>query len=103
MLTGGDKSASFGAHEDLFVANVRQDIEGATIKDFLARKGLEIVEIEKVSHQEARNASFKVQIKAEDKDKALNGDFWPYGVRFRIYRHYRKKEGQENRQRQFQD
>ena len=104
VITGGDKSTNFGAPEHLFVANVRQGIEGNTIVDYLKRKGLEAISIEKISHKEARNASFKLEIKAEDKDKVLTGDIWPYGVRVRVYRHQRfKKDDQDDRRNQFTD
>ena len=91
VVTGDDKSANFGANEVLFVANVRKDIDETTISDYLKRRKLEIVSIEKVSHKEARNGSFKVEIKLEDKERALSAEIWPYGVKVRMYRHYRYK------------
>ena len=100
VVTGGDMSTSFGAHEVLFVSNVRQDITEDTIKEYLARRDLEIRKIEKVSHPDARNASFKIKIKAEDKVKSLSADLWPFGVKVREYRHYRKRD-QEDRSGQF--
>ena len=104
VITGGDMTANFGASEVLFVSNVRQDIEEDTIKDYLSRRGLLIKKIEKVSHKDARNASFKVEINPEDKEKALAGELWPYAVKVREYRHYRTRndKGQEDRRGQFQ-
>ena len=102
-VIGGDKSASFGAPISLFVANVRQDISVDTIKEFLVKKELMIVGIEKISHDEARNASFRVDIKTEDKEKALSGDIWPVGVRVREFRHFRQRgEKDKDRGGQFQ-
>ena len=51
-----------------------------------------ILECQKVSHVDARTQSFRVKVKAEDYDKALNGDTWPYRVRVRVYRHFRQKD-----------
>ena len=101
-VMGGDKSASFGAPISLFVANVRQDISMDTIKEFLAKKELMIVGIEKISHNEARNASFRVDIKTEDKEKALSGDIWPCGVRVREFRHFRQWGDKNDKGGQFQ-
>ena len=102
VIIGGDLSSRFGAHAVLFVSNVRQDISEETIREYLARKGLDINKIEKVSHKEARNASFKVEINAEDKEKALAGELWPYAVKVREYRHYRTRRDQEDQRGQFQ-
>ena len=102
VVTGGDMSTSFGANEVLFVSNVRYDIAADTIKDFLSKKGLEIKKIEKVSHKDARNASFKIEINAEDKERALAGELWPYAVKVREYRHYRTRRDQDDQRGQFQ-
>ena len=102
VITGGDKSASFGANEVLFVSNVRYDIVEDTIRDYLTKNGLVIKKIEKVSHKDARNASFKVEINAEDKERALSGDLWPYAVKVREYRHYRTRKDQDDQRGQFQ-
>ena len=62
------------------------------IKEHMKGKGLDILTIEKVSHEEARNFSFKVSVGFEDKDKALSAEIWPVGVRVRTYRHYRTRD-----------
>ena len=54
-------------------------------------KGLDLIECVKVSHQEARTKSFRVKIKADDYDKAMSGETWPYRVRVRPYKHFRQK------------
>ena len=102
MIVGGDKTANqFSAPVSLFVANVRQDIECGAIQEYLAGKGLNIVGMEKVSHKEARNASFRVDVRVEDKEKALNGETWPTGVRVREYRHFRQRKEQSDQAGQF--
>ena len=58
----------------------------------LSSKGLHILECNQVSHPQARTKSFKVKIKAEDYEKAMNGDTWPYRIRVRPYKHFRPRE-----------
>ena len=55
-------------------------------------KGLEILECVKVSHEEARTQSFRVKVKGEDYDLAMNGETWPYRVRVRPFRHFRQRQ-----------
>ena len=55
-------------------------------------KGLDLLECQKVSHEEARTSSFRIQVKAEDYDRAMLGETWPYRVRVRPYRHFRQRQ-----------
>ena len=55
-------------------------------------KGLEIMECKKVSHDEARTKSFRIKVKAEDYEKAMNGETWPYRVRVRPYKHFKQRQ-----------
>ena len=54
-------------------------------------KELTLIECVKVSHDEARTRSFRVKIRAEDYDKAMSGETWPYRVRVRPYKHFRQR------------
>ena len=108
-VTGGDKETNFAAPIDIFVANVNRGVEGDTIKEHLrTKKGLEILNIERISHKEARNWSYRVSVNFLDQEKALSSEIWPQGVRVRIFRHNRykpDKNGEGNRegnQNQFQ-
>ena len=92
MVTGQSREAAFAAPVDLFVFNVNKEITEEGIISYMKdTKGLEIVECSKVSHTDARTQSFRVKVKAEDYDKALNGDTWPYRVRVRVYRHFKPR------------
>ena len=96
-MTGGDKGAGFASPEFIFVSNVINGTEATSIQDHMKMNGLNILTIEKVSHQEARNFSFKISVSFEDREKALSSDIWPVGVRVRQYRHYRTRD-QVNRE-----
>lgn len=41
---------------------------------------------------EARTSSFRVQVRAQDYDKAMEAETWPYRVRVRPYRHFRQRQ-----------
>ena len=93
MVTGQSKEFGFAAPVDLFVFNVNKDVTTDSIVGFMkSSKGLDILECNKVSHVDARTQSFRIKVKAEDYDKALNGDTWPYRVRVRVYRHFRQRD-----------
>ena len=91
----GEKETNFAAPIDIFVANLNKGVEGDPIKDHLSpKKGLKIVNIERISHKDARNWSYRVSVNIQDQEKALSSETWPQGVRVRIFRHSRsKKEG----------
>ena len=57
-----------------------------------ASKDLNILECKQASHPDARTKSFKIRIKAEDYEKAMSGETWPYRVRVRPYKHFREKK-----------
>ena len=57
-------------------------------------KGLEIIDISKVSHKDARTRSFRVKVKSEDYEKAMDCNTWPSRVRVRPYRHFKQHQEQ---------
>ena len=105
FIHGGDKDSSlanFAAPIDIFVAGINKGTEVNAIKDHMrVNKGLEIIDMEKTSHDEARQDSYRISVKKEDEEKALLPETWPHGIRVRVYRHYRKRgDNQDNRGRQ---
>ena len=72
---------------------MNKEVTEEAIKTFMFdSKGLQLLECQKVSHQEARTSSFRIQVKAQDYDKAMQGETWPYRVRVRPYRHFRQRQ-----------
>ena len=47
---------------------------------FLEDNNVNVIEIEKKSHSEARFKSFKIKITLTDLRKVLNNTFWPRGI-----------------------
>ena len=88
-VEGTDNSGKFAAPVDIFVANVCKDTTEDMIKDFLKEKELVPISIQKISHKDARNDSFKVSVNRADQERAILPSNWPLGVRVRIYRHFR--------------
>ena len=92
-ITGNSGDVGFAAPVDLFVFNVNNEVTEEAIKNHMKdSKGLELLEIVKVSHKDARTKSFKVKIKSEDYDKAMDSQTWPSRVRVRPYRHFKQRE-----------
>ena len=92
FITGGDRGTNFAAPVHIFVANVNKGTDPSAIKDHMkTNKDLEIIDMEKISHENARNDSYRISVKQDDQEKALSADTWPYRVRVRVFRHFRKK------------
>ena len=98
-VSGEGSDRQFAAPVDLFVYNVNKDVTKEAIVDHMKNtKGLDLLECDKVSHDEARNQSFKVKVKSADYDKAMSAETWPYRVRVRVYRHFRQRRQEESSQ-----
>ena len=52
----------------------------------------------KVSHDDARTKSFRVKVKSEDYEKAMDSETWPSRVRVRPFKHFRKRNEQADGQ-----
>ena len=77
------------------VFNVNVDVTEDAIKNHMKdSKGMEIIEIVKVSHNDARTKSFRVKVKSEDYEKAMDSQTWPSRVRVRPYRHFKQRREQ---------
>ena len=105
FIHGGDKDstlANFAAPTDIFVAGINKGTEINAIKDHMkTNKGLEILDMQKISHDEARQDSYRISVRKEDEEKSLLPETWPHGIRVRIFKHYRKRgENQEGSRRQ---
>ena len=69
----------------VFISNV---ISGDVydIKEYFNFKNVNICNIERVSHDNAKLKSFKIAISEEKLDLLLNNNFWPKGVQCRLWR-----------------
>ena len=96
----GPQDTAFSAPVELFVFNVNKNVDEETMKGYMKdNQGLELLECEKVSHNDARNKSFRVKVNPQDFEKAMKEDTWPYLVRVRQYHQKKNREqfGMTNR------
>ena len=61
-----------------------------SIYNHLLEHDIEVLDIQKVSHNDADLKSFKIRILKSDKGKLENGDVLPQGVRMKIWKEPRK-------------
>jgi hypothetical protein len=83
-----------------FVASgVAKDCTTDMLKDFLANRGINAVEVEQLTKKEVlpqvRTLTFRVAVKAADYEAALNPEVWPFRVGVRHYRPPRRGDKQE--------
>ena len=79
------------------------------VKMFLQDNGVRVDKIQKVSHENAKFNSYKVDISKSDVEKVFNELFWPVGVHCKMWRervdeasgdggrdHYKRNTGNRN-------
>ena len=80
-------------------AELSKEATASQLETFVTSKGLRVTSCALLTdHQknpDARSNTFKVTIKADDYDKALDEKMWPYRVRVvivRLFKHFRNKQ-----------
>ena len=88
---------------DVFIYGVHPATAIEDIIADLAESGVEIdsANINLMSKAEANLKSFKISVKAEDLQKALDPAIWPMRVKVREFIHYRRNPGADNQGGQF--
>ena len=80
----------------LVAAGLSKEATASQLETFVNSKGLRVTSCTLLTDHEknpdARSNTFKVTIKADDYDKALDEKMWPYRVRVRLFKHFRKKQ-----------
>ena len=93
-----DKEEILGADVDLCLVGVSKDATNDQLADFIKGKGITVLEIECLSHKDARTNTFRVKIKAAEYDKAMKPEVWPYRVGVRHYKPKRRTQPSWNDQ-----
>ena len=87
--SGGDDTKLSG-DVSLVATGVAKDCTEEDLREFLSSKGIEPVEVEKLTKVEVmgmvRTITFRVAVKASDYEAALKPEVWPYRVGVRHYR-----------------
>ena len=77
----------------MFVSRVHHDVPESELKSFIEDNGVDVCEISRVSHEEARMKSFKIKTVSSNKEILLRDTFWPEGIMCReFYGGWRNKE-----------
>ena len=89
-----NEDKSFAADISLVAGGVSKNANTDKLTDYLKKKGLDIVSCELLTTRvdQARTLSFKVNIKAEDFEKAKDPNIWPYRVVVRKFVNFRRRE-----------
>ena len=88
VIGTGSSEKLLGAPEpsrDIFIYRVQKTTVKDDIDEYLRDRNITPRAVEKVSHAEARHASFRVELQMKDLKTLLNGEFWPEGVYVRRY------------------
>ena len=81
-----------GAVPDLFIFNVVERPSEEKVKNFLTLKGISILEVKQMSHEDAYKRSFRVKVSTHtDYDKVMSGEFLPRGVAVKRFIYGRQK------------
>ena len=72
------------------LVGVSKDATNDQLEKFIKGKGINVIEIECLSHKDARTNTFRVRIKAAEYDKAMKPEVWPYRVGVRHYKPKRR-------------
>lgn len=71
---------------ELFVSGINNRVKAKDVVEYISDQGVQVQDMKKVSHEEAKTQSFKVVIDKLEYNKMMNDEFWPEGVACRIYR-----------------
>ena len=97
--TGKDQSEQFlAADVELVATGVARDASDSQLKEFIMSKGIEVLEISKLTtYEHAKTNTFKIKIKAAEYNKAMDPNNWPLRVGVRHYRQPRRDaNGRQN-------
>ena len=77
----------------LFISRLDGETTEADIAEYILDLGVHIVDLEQVSHYDARNKSFKLTVNKKDYYSLLNDSLWPDGVRVGKFRNPKARPG----------
>ena len=73
-------------NRDIFVYRIAKDTGASDVQEFLVENDIDVRAIDCTSHPDSTFKSFKVTVSVSDVDKLFNEDFWPSGVKVRMFR-----------------
>ena len=95
----GGLDTQLSADVNLVASGIAKDCTKDMLKDYLLDKGINVVEVEKLTKDDViehvRTLTFRVSIKAADYEAALKPEVWPFRVSVRHYRPPRRVDRAE--------
>ncbi|KAI5640819.1 hypothetical protein NE865_06927 [Phthorimaea operculella] len=95
MCGTAQSTSKMGAADMLsyvYVSRLRKDICEEDIKSYITDKGLVCLTVSKLQQTYETNfVSYKVTVLTRELDSLLNSEFWPVGVKYRMYRERARK------------
>ena len=79
MATGGLSGAPLPVRQ-IWVSRLTSG-SNQRVKEYIENRNVKVLNIEKVSHNEAKYSSYKVTISVADKNNVFDQLFWPTGVK----------------------
>ena len=76
--------------KNIFICNIVSGNE-SIIRKYIENKNIEVLDIVKVSHSNAKLKSFKISILENNLGTVLNNNFWPNGVTCRLWKNKEQK------------
>ncbi len=73
-------------HRDLFVYKVDKSVDTSILEQYVIEKGVTVLNLKCVSHDEATYKSFQLTVPKIDFAGLLEGDVWPEGICVRRFR-----------------
>ena len=101
--TENEEQFQFSADVNLVASGVSKDATKEQLKDFIMSKGIKVTDIELLTNfhkEESRSYTYRIAIKPEDYEKALNPEVWPYRVGVRPFKQKRNQYQQNSWQQQ---
>ena len=86
------------ADVNLVASGVSKDASPDQLRDFIIAKGVQVTDVElltKFNKEEAISYTYRISIKPEDYEKALNPDVWPHRVGVRLFKN-KRPQAQQN-------
>ena len=90
----------------LVAAGLAKEATAEQLKAFVTQQGLTVTSCSLMTdpskNPDYRSNTFKVTIKAEEYEKAMDEKMWPYRVRVRLFKHFRKNANDIQKQQMMQ-
>jgi len=91
-VSGTVRGTTIPRSKNLFISRVDKTVSTEDMASFIRSKDIEIINLECVSHADARNKSFKLKVNKEDYVKLYDSHIWPEGICVRSFRQKRNTE-----------